>query len=220
MKTNSIQDELLLLPNGSRRRNQTDGFLSIQGIDKKFYQAPYIIYSDKNKTCIYDIDHYLLSNAIRHPLTDFIRKNDMYSYTIVCYPVKVFLENFQNTDGASLELKSFLIVNPDALAIYIVAHKTGGHELLTSIGGDCYRPDRSDLLSMLIRTRDLSTGMLRKAALIFPDIPALSGGKKGEFGVINRSHKSISNSLSDDAIFQLSALIMPIGIEFLNRKIK
>ncbi len=210
----------LPLPKGERQHSSTLGWLAAQDFRDEAGEA-YILYADQSGAQFYNINHLPVSSLTPdHPLSDFIRANKMYSYTIVCYPIKSVLQNFQLTHPVSSELNYFLQQHPDANAVYVVAHKTGGHELLVSVGGDCYRPDRGDLLSMLTRTKDLATGMLRKASLLFPDIPALTGGKKGEFGVIDENHNSISKELSEEAIFQLSAWLMPIGIQFLNRKIK
>lgn len=210
----------LLLPIGREQNNPTHGWLTAEGFYHEAGNA-YIICATQTGIRFHSITHHPETAIIQeHPLVDFIRENKMYSYNIVCYPVQTAVRLFQLTCPITQEIDNFLQQHPEAMAVYVVAHKTGGHELLVSIGGDCYRPDRGNLLSMLTRTRDLATGMLRKSSLIFPDIPALTGGKKGEFGIINTNHESISKQLSSDAIFQLSAWIMPMGIQFLNRKIK
>ena len=222
MQNSSTISDNLLLPSESNEyvKNQTHGWLSVEGLNY-LANVPYIIYADKAGVQFYEISGKIASPFIEyHPLPEFIRANKMYSYHILSYPLQAAITNLKFSRQVMDEINYFLHKYPYAFAVYVVGHKTGGHKKLVSIGGDCYRPDRGNLLSMLTRTRDLSIGMLRKSSLIFPDIPALTGGKKGEFGIINTNHESISKQFSLDAIFQLSAWIMPMGIQFLNRKIK
>jgi hypothetical protein len=90
-------------------------------------------------------------------------------------------------------------------------------ELTVFIGGDCYRTGEEikDLETVLSRTKDLAQAMIRKAVMIFPDIPTLHGGKKGEWIVLDREGKKIEG-LSEEAIVALGTLIIPKGIKFLN----
>jgi hypothetical protein len=90
-------------------------------------------------------------------------------------------------------------------------------ELTVFIGGDCYRTGEEikDLETVLSRTKDLAQAMIRKAVMIFPDIPTLHGGKKGEWIILDRDGKKIEG-LSEEAIVALGTLIIPKGIKFLN----
>lgn len=89
--------------------------------------------------------------------------------------------------------------------------------LTVNIGGDCYRTGRAikDLAAILDRTKALAEAMLQKAVMIFPEIPALHGGKKGEWIVLNQQGEKISG-LSEEAIIALGSAIIPKGISFLN----
>ena len=58
--------------------------------------------------------------------------------------------------------------------------------------------------------------MLKKAVMIFPDIPALHGGKKGEWIILDRHGQKIEG-MSEEAIIALGSAIIPVGIGFLNR---
>lgn len=186
---------------------------------------PYIIYARRNSIEIYDIKRYQkmrtnfsIDNIEGEPLVQFIRTNELFSVTVVCSPVAYIHKSVRLDKTASREIEVLLATHPDALITYVVTHKTGGgNPLLVHVGGDCYRPERGALLSIMERTRDLATGMLRKASMIFPDIPALTGGKKGEFVIVNpNTEESVSGFLSDKTIFQLSCLVLPVGISFLN----
>jgi hypothetical protein len=57
--------------------------------------------------------------------------------------------------------------------------------------------------------------MIRKAVMIFPDIPTLHGGKKGEWIILDAEGRKIEG-LSEEAIVALGTLIIPQGIKFLN----
>jgi len=120
------------------------------------------------------------------------------------------------------ELDTLLRYEKDVYVVYVITHFNPGQRplgpLTVNIGGDCYRTGRSikDLASILLRTKDLAAAMLRKAVMIFPDIPALHGGKKGEWIILDREGRKISG-LSEEAIIALGSAIIPIGIGFLNR---
>ena len=120
------------------------------------------------------------------------------------------------------ELDTLLRYEKDVTVVYVITHYNPQQRplgpLTVNIGGDCYRTGRSikDLESILHRTKDLAAAMLRKAVMIFPDIPALHGGKKGEWIILDRKGHKISG-LSQEAIIALGSAIIPIGIGFLNR---
>jgi hypothetical protein len=90
--------------------------------------------------------------------------------------------------------------------------------LTINIGGDCYRTGNQirDLSSILDRTKLLAEAMLKKAVMIFPDIPALHGGKKGEWIILDENGQKIEG-LSEEAIISLGSAIIPRGIRFLNK---
>jgi hypothetical protein len=102
---------------------------------------------------------------------------------------------------------------------YVVTHFNHwpAAELTVFIGGDCYRtgPEIKDLESVFERTRLLAHAMVRKAVMIFPDIPTLHGGKKGEWIILDKSGAKASG-ISDKTIVALGAVIIPEGIGFLN----
>lgn len=120
------------------------------------------------------------------------------------------------------ELDMLLQYELDVYVAYAVTHYNPGQKplgpLTINIGGDCYRTGRAikDLQAILTRTRDLAEAMLKKAVMIFPDIPALHGGKKGEWIVLDREGRKITG-LSEEAIIALGSAIIPKGIRFLNR---
>ena len=106
----------------------------------------------------------------------------------------------------------------EAYVVYIVTHVNWKplEELMVSIGGDCHRIDQQDLAQALERTRQLSSAMIRKAVAIFPDIPALHGGKKGEWIILDVSGRRI-DGISEETIALLGAMVIPKGIIFLNQ---
>lgn len=120
------------------------------------------------------------------------------------------------------ELDMLLDYEQDVYVVYAVTHYNPGQKplgpLTVNIGGDCYRTGRAikDLQAVLDRTRDLAEAMLKKAVMIFPDVPALHGGKKGEWIVLSREGRKITG-LSEEAIIALGSVIIPKGIRFLNR---
>lgn len=120
------------------------------------------------------------------------------------------------------ELDTLLRYERDVYVVYVVTHFNPGQRPLgpmtVNIGGDCYRTGREikDLASILNRTRDLAEAMLKKAVMIFPHIPALHGGKKGEWIILDRGGRKI-DGISEEGIIALGSSIIPRGIGFLNR---
>lgn len=120
------------------------------------------------------------------------------------------------------ELGALLQHNRDVYIVYVITHHNPGQKpfgpLMVHIGGDCYREDRNihDLESILNRTKELAEAMIKKAVMIFPDIPALHGGKKGEWIIVNKYGEKIEG-ISSEAIVSLGSLAIPKGIGFLNR---
>lgn len=118
------------------------------------------------------------------------------------------------------ELDAVVQHNRDVYVVYVVTHYNAGPlgPLTVHIGGDCYRtdPNIKDLESILDRTKDLAEAMLKKAVMIFPDNPALHGGKKGEWIILDRDGKKIEG-ISEEAIVALGSVAIPRGIRFLNR---
>lgn len=118
------------------------------------------------------------------------------------------------------ELDALLKHEERVYVVYAITHFNYRplEELTVAIGGDCYRTGREikDLETVLSRTKDLAQAMIRKAVLVFPDIPALHGGKKGEWIVLNREGEKI-DGLSEEALVALGTFILPAGITFLNR---
>ena len=120
------------------------------------------------------------------------------------------------------ELDTLLRYEKNVYVAYVITHYNPEQKplgpLTVNIGGDCYRTGRAikDLESILNRTRDLAEAMLKKAVMIFPDIPALHGGKKGEWIILNQEGEKIEG-LSEEAIIALGSAIIPKGIGFLNR---
>ncbi len=128
----------------------------------------------------------------------------------------------EDRDRITSELESLLREHEDVYVAYVVTHYNPDQRpvgpLMTNIGGDCYRTDRAikDLMSILNRTRDLAEAMLKKTVMIFPDIPALHGGKKGEWIILDRHGAKISG-ISEESIVALGLAIIPRGIGFMNR---
>ena len=130
--------------------------------------------------------------------------------------------HLQNRYRIISELDTLLRHEQDVYVVYVVTHYNPDQRplgpLMVNIGGDCYRTGRAikDLNAILLRTRDLAEAMLRKAVMIFPDVPALHGGKKGEWIILDRDGNKL-DGISEEAIIALGSLIIPAGIEFLNR---
>ena len=130
--------------------------------------------------------------------------------------------HLQNRYRIISELDTLLRYETEVYIAYAVTHYNPSSKpygpLTVNIGGDCYRTGRQikDLAAILDRTKALAEAMLQKAVMIFPDIPALHGGKKGEWIILNRDGEKI-DGLSEEAIIALGSAVIPKGIGFLNR---
>lgn len=154
------------------------------------------------------------------------QQEGVYSITLTCIQLNpVFCEEategFENRFQLLAELDSLCKHYDDEVYLaYAVTHFNSKplDEMTVFVGGDCYRtgPEVRDLYCALSRTKDLAQAMIRKAVMIFPDIPTLHGGKKGEWIVVNKEGEKI-DGISTDAIVALGTLIIPKGIQFLNR---
>ena len=126
---------------------------------------------------------------------------------------------FRNKYQIIPELMALLEDNRKVYVVYAVTHFNYRplEELNVFIGGDCYRTGEEikDLETVLSRTKDLAQAMIRKAVMIFPHIPTLHGGKKGEWIILDGEGKKIEG-ISEEAIVALGTLIIPKGIKFLN----
>lgn len=131
-------------------------------------------------------------------------------------------EHLANRYQLISELDTVLKHNKHVYIVYAITHYNPNQKpcgpLTVNIGGDCYRNDEAikDLTSILRRTKDLAKAMLTKSVMIFPDIPALHGGKKGEWIVLNKNGEKIEG-VSEEAIIALGSAIIPKGIHFLNK---
>lgn len=127
-----------------------------------------------------------------------------------------------NAAEVSDELRQRLAQEKEINVAYAVTHFNPEGKplgpLTINIGGDCHRTGRDikNLDSILQRTKDLAAAMLRKSVMIFHDVPALHGGKKGEWIVLDRAGNKLED-LSNDAIVALGSIAIPRGIGFLNR---
>jgi hypothetical protein len=156
-------------------------------------------------------------------LADLREREGVYSITSTIMKLTQLMidraaEGFDNRDEIASELERLLEDADDAYVVYAVTHFNHRplEELTVFVGGDCYRSEMKDLEDVLSRTKHLAKAMIRKAVLVFPDIPALHGGKKGEWIVVDRAGKKI-DGISERAIVALGTLIIPLGIEFINR---
>lgn len=154
------------------------------------------------------------------------RRKDEDVYSIMMLVLKLDIEiieeaasHLDNRYRVMSELDAVLQHNKDVYVVYVVTHYNAGPlgPLTINIGGDCYRTGKEikDLESILDRTKGLAEAMLRKAVMIFPDIPALHGGKKGEWIILDRTGKKI-DGISEEAIVTLGSVVIPRGIAFLN----
>jgi CheY-like chemotaxis protein len=127
-------------------------------------------------------------------------------------------EGFPNPDAIAAELQALLEGDAEAYLVYVVTHFNHKpmEEMTVFIGGDCYRQEMKDYEMVLSRTKNLAMAMIRKAVLVFPEIPTLHGGKKGEWILVDRAGRKIEG-LNDETIVALGTLIIPMGIQFLNR---
>jgi hypothetical protein len=158
-------------------------------------------------------------------LADFREREDVYSITCTIMRLTELMiarsaEHFENRDAIVSELMGLLQRQEEVYVVYAVTHFNYRplEELTVFIGGDCYRTGSGikDLESVLSRTKHLAKAMIRKAVLVFPDIPALHGGKKGEWIIVDRVGEKIAK-ISEEAIAAIGTLIIPEGIVFLNR---
>lgn len=157
-------------------------------------------------------------------LSDLRRQEEVYSITTTVMRltpsvIRDAASGFEHSERIASELQALLDREEEVYVAYVVTHfnHKPAEEMTVFIGGDCYRTDEiKDLASVLIRTKNLAQAMIRKAVLVFPDIPVLHGGKKGEWVILDRSGRKIED-LSDEAIIALGTLIIPAGIRFLNR---
>ena len=160
-------------------------------------------------------------------LSDCRRHEDVYSITMTILKLDHHLIHNATSFVANRfriisELDTLLRYEEHVYVVYVITHYNPDQKpfgpLTVNIGGDCYRTGRAinDLESILNRTRDLAEAMLKKAVMIFPDIPALHGGKKGEWIILDRHGQKIEG-MSEEAIIALGSVIIPVGIGFLNR---
>jgi hypothetical protein len=158
-------------------------------------------------------------------LSDLRRREGVYSITTTVMRltpsvIRDATTEFEHADRIGSELQALLDREGQVNVAYVVTHFNHKplEEMTIFIGGDCYRTGREikDLESVLTRTKNLAKAMIRKALLVFPDIPALHGGKKGEWIIVDRSGRKIEG-ISEEAIIALGTLIIPTGIKFLNR---
>jgi hypothetical protein len=124
---------------------------------------------------------------------------------------------FENRFQIMAELNAALDYFGEFYVAYCVIHANYGpsKDLTIFVGGDCHR-DFQSLGGILSRVKNLSVAMLRKAVTVFPDIPTLHGGKKGEWALITREGRPVSG-LSEAATVALGSLIIAEGMRFLNR---
>jgi len=158
-------------------------------------------------------------------LSELRRREDVYSITATVMRltpsvIRDATSGFEHSDRIAAELHALAAREGEVYVVYAVTHFNHKplQEMNVFIGGDCYRTGREikDLESVLTRTKNLAKAMIRKAVLVFPDIPTLHGGKKGEWIIIDREGKKL-DGISDEAIVSLGTLLIPTGIRFLNR---
>ena len=152
----------------------------------------------------------------------FRRWLDMHSLLVCVMRVTIELTErikplFPDLADITKEAKHLLDVHKEVLAVYVVAHTDHRpcKDLTVGIGGDCYRDDQLSFCGALERISLLARAMTRKAVMMFPDLPALHGGKKGEWMLIDARGRAISG-LSEDIRIALGAVVIQRGIEFLN----
>jgi hypothetical protein len=164
-------------------------------------------------------------------LSELRQREGVYSITITILrltPLAIdrATMGFEHRARIVSELEALLGREEEVYVVYDVTHFNHKplEELNVFIGGDCYRTgaEIKDLESVLSRTKDLARAMIRKSVIVFPDIPTLHGGKKGEWLIIDRFGKKIEKisedeKISEEAIVALGTLIIPEGIAFLNK---
>lgn len=158
-------------------------------------------------------------------LSDLRRKKGVYSITMSVMRLTPSVisdatNGFEHREQIASELRTLVDRKGELYVVYVVIHFNHEplEEMTVFIGGDCYRRGGqvNDLKSVLTRNSNLAQAMIRKAVMVFPDIPALHGGKKGEWIIVDRSGRRIEE-ISDAAIIALGTLIIPTGIKFINR---
>ncbi len=158
-------------------------------------------------------------------LSHLRRREGVYSITTTVMRLTPALiesaaDGFEHRDRIAAELRSLVAREQEVYVVYVITHFNHKplEEMTVYIGGDCYRTGREikDLESVLTRTKNLAKAMIRKAVLVFPDIPTLHGGKKGEWIIADRAGRKIEG-ISEEAIVALGTLIIPRGIAFLNQ---
>lgn len=127
---------------------------------------------------------------------------------------------FPEFPGVAEEIRGLLDEYGQLTNVYVCTHANRGDNpcgsLTISVGGDCYRIDQFDLSGVIERTSLLAKAMARKSVMMFPDVPVLHGGKKGEWVVLDRRGHAVKE-LSDAVKVALGAVVIKRGIEFLNR---
>lgn len=158
-------------------------------------------------------------------LSDLRRREGVYSITstvmrLTPTVIRDATDGFEQPEEIASELQALLDREEQVSVVYVVTHFNHKplEEMTIFVGGDCYRTGREikDLESVLTRTKNLAQAMIRKAVLVFPDIPALHGGKKGEWIIVDRMGRKIEG-ISEAAIIALGTLLIPTGIKFLNQ---
>lgn len=126
---------------------------------------------------------------------------------------------FPEFPGVTKEIRGLLDAHGQLMTVYVCTHANRGDNpcgsMTVAVGGDCYRDDQVDLSGVLERTSLLSKAMARKSVMMFPDVPVLHGGKKGEWIVLDRRGHAVKE-LSEAAKVTLGAVVIKHGIEFLN----
>jgi len=137
---------------------------------------------------------------------------------LVAETVEALPETAIDPAGVRAVLERFRAAHPDAVLAYVATHANRGPAgpLTVFIGGDCYRLDQPSFAAVLMRTRLLAEAMLGKSVSIFPDLPALHGGKKGEWVVLDAAGRSL-HELEEPAVAALATVAIPAGIGFLDR---
>ncbi|MDP2692487.1 MAG: hypothetical protein Q8O88_02490 [bacterium] len=156
------------------------------------------------------------------PLQKFQQEHHIFRYLIVVEKITPTLINsatqgMKKSQQAIIELNTLLEQYPDASVCYAVSHASRGPlgSLTVKIGGDCYRNDQENLSQVINRITQLSIGMEQKSNGVFPDMPALHGGKKGEWLFVSREGNHIGR-YNDEAKKAAGSYILPKGISFLN----
>jgi hypothetical protein len=131
--------------------------------------------------------------------------------------IKEATRGFADRFQLMAELTAALDHLKELYVAYVVIHANYGpaKDMTIFVGGDCYR-DEESIGHSFNRVRNLAAAMLRKAVMVFPDYPALHGGKKGEWLVADRNGRRLEG-LSERARVALGSTIIADGVRFLNR---